>query len=333
MVKSYHVSNTSTSLKPKGLRLGCRWYVLQCTVLINSFHLARIDIATLRSKYNICGVLTGTLPHIPQQNVFLGVPLVIMPEEVVLLVENSTSCQRIPAIYNTTSFLEVAVIVDDILAHKHPTPSVLQKYNDERIEAAILQVGIAKGVKQPESAERAMSEEAIRKRKARAQKKAESPKAEALAVGVSEQLFVPEASIAPVEKPTTSTLQYAVNLPTSSSSLPWNSPDTYTYATLAEAQTAGVWNYPSTHHERAKCGVFRSLWEQGYFMGGGIKFGGDYLVYPGIYLSFLHTFSLTKCYRRPIAISFTLRRECPRLTDIFTQTDGNRRSWATGYGY
>ncbi|KAG6376515.1 hypothetical protein JVT61DRAFT_2508 [Boletus reticuloceps] len=45
------------------------------------------DIATLRSYHRLCGVLTGTLPHLSQQNVFLGVPLLLMPEEVVLLVE------------------------------------------------------------------------------------------------------------------------------------------------------------------------------------------------------------------------------------------------------
>lgn len=32
-------------------------------------------------------MLTGTLPHLSQQNVFLGLPLVLMPEELVLLVE------------------------------------------------------------------------------------------------------------------------------------------------------------------------------------------------------------------------------------------------------
>ncbi len=47
-----------------------------------------LDISTLRSKHHICGILTGTLPHVSQQNVFLGIPLVLMPEEAVLLVEN-----------------------------------------------------------------------------------------------------------------------------------------------------------------------------------------------------------------------------------------------------
>jgi hypothetical protein len=39
-------------------------------------------------QHHICGVLSGTLPQVTQQNVFLGLPLVLMPEEVVLLVRN-----------------------------------------------------------------------------------------------------------------------------------------------------------------------------------------------------------------------------------------------------
>ena len=46
------------------------------------------DIATIRTEHRICGLLLGTLPHLAQQNVFLGPPLVLTPEEVVLLVTN-----------------------------------------------------------------------------------------------------------------------------------------------------------------------------------------------------------------------------------------------------
>ena len=46
-----------------------------------------LDIGSLRADHHICGVLTGTLPHLSQQNVFLGAPLLLMPEEVVLLVD------------------------------------------------------------------------------------------------------------------------------------------------------------------------------------------------------------------------------------------------------
>ena len=47
----------------------------------------RADIAVIRTEYRVCGTLLGTLPHLSQQNVFLGVPLVLQPEEAVFLVD------------------------------------------------------------------------------------------------------------------------------------------------------------------------------------------------------------------------------------------------------
>lgn len=49
------------------------------------------DVQTLRTQHHICGILTGTLPQVGQQNVFLGLPMMLLPEEVVLLVKNSAS--------------------------------------------------------------------------------------------------------------------------------------------------------------------------------------------------------------------------------------------------
>lgn len=45
------------------------------------------DVVIVRTKHRICGLLSGTLPLIPQQNVFLGLPLQLTPEEVTLLVQ------------------------------------------------------------------------------------------------------------------------------------------------------------------------------------------------------------------------------------------------------
>ena len=59
-----------------------------------------------------------------------------------------------------------------------------------------------------------------------------------------------------------------------------------TYETLYAARVAHVWSYPSNAEERARCEVFRDLWEKGYYMGGGGKFGGDWLVYPGAWTHF-----------------------------------------------
>jgi len=134
-----------------------------------------------------------------------------------------------------------------------------------------------------------MSESALQKRKEREEKKRLKELARATADGApleeSTALFEPTPDHAPQATEagkTASTGMYTVTIPTASESLPWYSPDTAsTHTTLDSALAAGIWTYPSNLQERAKCGVFRGLWEQNYFLGGGIKFGGDWLVYPG----------------------------------------------------
>lgn len=120
-----------------------------------------------------------------------------------------------------------------------------------------------------------MSEEAIQKRRERQLKRAEKQNKDSL-----DSAEVPAVA-------TTSSISYNVLIPTSSTSFQWYTPDACSYSTIESAKVAGIWNYPSDLQERARCGVFRDLWEQGYFIGGGIKFGAEYLVYPGqLQLSF-----------------------------------------------
>lgn len=49
------------------------------------------QIEEIRSKYHICGILTGVLPQFPQQNVFMGIPLQLMPEDVWYLVDQGAA--------------------------------------------------------------------------------------------------------------------------------------------------------------------------------------------------------------------------------------------------
>lgn len=49
-----------------------------------------VDVRQLREQHRICGLLLGTLPQVAQQNIFLGLPMQLLPEEVVLLVSKST---------------------------------------------------------------------------------------------------------------------------------------------------------------------------------------------------------------------------------------------------
>ena len=138
-----------------------------------------------------------------------------------------------------------------------------------------------------------MSEAAIRKRREREERRATAARAKALVEGEDPNAIGASgsgtsAAPAPTEqRPSTPSAQltpaYTVTLPGSSSDLAWYDAEGCTYESIADAQAAGIWTYPADLHERAKCRVFRDLWEKGNFMGGGIRFGGDFLVYPGTY--------------------------------------------------
>jgi tRNA-splicing endonuclease subunit Sen34 len=71
-------------------------------------------IAHCRRAHNICGLLVGTIPNISQQNVFLGIPLELMPEEARVLVDKGA-----------------AYVVDDAQAHQK---SFAEMSREERME-------------------------------------------------------------------------------------------------------------------------------------------------------------------------------------------------------
>ncbi|KAH9484035.1 putative tRNA-splicing endonuclease subunit tsp-4 [Psilocybe cubensis] len=260
------------------------------------------DIAIVRSKHRICGILVGTLPHLSQQNVFLGVPLVLMPEEAALLVN-----------------IGAAVFVDDPNAHRNPTIPQLEAWSAEQRDLARSQIELTETKTAKESANptRAMSEDALRKRREREERKkakaAEVAAQQAAAASGSGEtelnpslllgaplMSKPETIHTPPTDPLTpssselsksASTPYTIVIPASAASQPWYNASSCTYKTIESARAAGVWDFPATLSDRARSGVFHDLWKQGYFMGGGIKFGGEYLVYPGDPLRYHSHFS------------------------------------------
>lgn len=75
------------------------------------------------------------------------------------------------------------------------------------------------------------------------------------------------------------TASYVFRIPATSEEFLWY--EDKSYHTLQDARDAGLWTYPSNLAERAKCAVFADLWQMGYYMGNGLRFGGDWLAYPG----------------------------------------------------
>ena len=57
-------------------------------------------VTYLRREHGLCGYNIGTLPQSPSQNVFMGLPIIIMPEEAQALVDK-----------------ELAYVIDDVRAH------------------------------------------------------------------------------------------------------------------------------------------------------------------------------------------------------------------------
>ncbi|KAI0050031.1 tRNA-intron endonuclease catalytic domain-like protein [Auriscalpium vulgare] len=209
-----------------------------------------------------------TLPHLSQQNVFLGLPLVLMPEEVVLLVDK-----------------QLAVLVDDLSAHRTPTAAQIEAWDQVWKKDIAQQVARLEREASVGKEDRSMSEAAVEKRKAREEKRRLAIIQKQQAEGESaDSVFAPPPAPPPESsagQPASSNIAYSVAVPTTSEEHAWYNQEGSTYATLEAARSAGIWSYPATEEEVAKCAVFRDLWEQGYYMGGGSKFGGEWLVYPG----------------------------------------------------
>jgi tRNA-splicing endonuclease subunit Sen34 len=153
----------------------------------------------------------------------------------------------------------IACLVDDSASHLSPTPQQLIEWNEYRREVTARAIGKDTSAQTPN-----LNEEALRKRLERQKRK--------------EQL-VPAAD-APPPSPSTSLKEksYSFTIP-GASTFPW-----YTakrYHSLTVARNAGIWVYPTTPEESAKCAIFQDLWKQGYYMGNGLRFGGDWLIYPG----------------------------------------------------
>lgn len=212
-----------------------------------------------------------------------------MPEEVVLLVQN-----------------EAAVLVDDAHAHDIPQPGEKQLWENERI--AMIQHQLVQKAKAKEDEgmspnNKSMSEAAIRKRQEREQRKADAAAVAASQKAKDEDLSVFTAEAASSGVPAVEnesakadpgpSQPYAITIPTSSNSVSWYRSDAHAFHTLDAARETGIWFYPSNVEERARCGVFRALWEKDYYLGCGIKFGGEYLVYPGDPLRYHSHFAAT----------------------------------------
>lgn len=228
-----------------------------------------IDAVTyLRREHNICGVLIGTLPQIPQQNVFLGLPLELMPEEARVLVDSGVAC-----------------IVDEAKAHDGMR-SLLEEDRRQYLRDLESQGQLAARIltdRKDQQREQSLRE--IDQKKARAK---------AAKAATDAQLAATSNSTA-TEK-VESNLIFAGYDEASSLSR------TTSRTTTAPQQVMGITpttSYPPLPHPVSSSGqylpkpelplsypLFAHLHSRGYFMSPGLRFGCQYVAYPGDPLRF-----------------------------------------------
>lgn len=227
-----------------------------------------INVVTyLRRTHHICGVLIGSIPQIPQQNVFLGLPVELLPEEAKLLVEK-----------------EVAYIVDDVSWHRENFRTLAgedrRKYL-ESLRSAGRKCRRAAEELQQKRAERGIAKQAILRASKDTSLSTASKPGEPADVSIvfseerqsAESLFVHSRPSSPTPSSTPSML----------SSAPYTLTPTTTYTPLSLPQNQSPQVDPPVP---ASYPLFSHLHTLDYFITPGLRFGCDYTVYPGDPLRF-----------------------------------------------
>lgn len=203
----------------------------------------------LREAHSVCGTLTGILPSVPQQNVFMGLPLELMPEDVEYLVKE----------------LRVAHLVDDVQQHKEAVGSFTRRDEQFVISARELRKELQL------SAHRDLMW---------AKKKAQS-KQNDISNGDYDEAHEKARYLESISVSDKAGIVYEVPTCTERDILRTYrgySPDKDVWTT----QLSSVIVPPS----RASYNMYRYLKRKGYFVSPGLRFGGQFLAYPGDPLRF-----------------------------------------------
>ncbi|KAI1780153.1 SEN34 subunit of tRNA-splicing endonuclease [Hypoxylon cercidicola] len=223
------------------------------------------DVMYVRRHHNICSVFVGTIPQNPQQNIFMGLPIELMPEEAQVLVDKS-----------------VGYIVDDTVFH----PARLAALSDserkrylQSVKAEGRRAQIAAAESKQSQRPKVFKKEKGKPKTAEGEISSEGNALEKSSEGVeTNDLFGPPSpSPPPASKPKEEVEESSsfTITPTTSSLLltPPPGPD------MDDGPAVQV-DVPPSYP------LYAHLQDRGYFMMPGLRFGCDYNVYPGDPLRF-----------------------------------------------
>ncbi|PWZ02530.1 hypothetical protein BCV70DRAFT_1750 [Testicularia cyperi] len=249
----------------------------------------------LLREAGLTGSFTGTLPLVPQQNVFLGLPMQLMDEEVVYLLRQGK-----------------CIVVDEEHSYSQPSLADLRAWNtdwdadrsQQQLEAWQERLKLrAKFVAKKESrmeTRSGMDNAKTGKRNEDQSLDRDSTDADVKIEANGEDSAAPPTPAPAPTKEQLDVLPWHYVIPSSSvvapavrgtdvssggsteHSMTWYTPVIYT--TLSSVQT--IFPYPVTSEEVGRCALFEYLKAapprgQGMWCMSGLRFGGTYSVYPG----------------------------------------------------
>ncbi|KAL2039948.1 hypothetical protein N7G274_007351 [Stereocaulon virgatum] len=215
-------------------------------------------ISWLRKTHNILGVLIGTLPQIPQQNIFLGLPLELQPEETRLLVEKG-----------------LAYTVNDLDRH---TQDLASQTPDqiESIRADLYRDGMELA-RELERNKQEQTREALKKLRSNSSSTTNSDST----AGPDPQTQDSASETTLFDSP--STKEPTQTKPTINPK-PWTITPTTSYPPLSRPPVPLFPVLPKVNP--SSYALFAHLHGKGYFITPGIRFGCHFSVYPGDPLRF-----------------------------------------------
>ncbi|KAL2023958.1 hypothetical protein VTK56DRAFT_193 [Thermocarpiscus australiensis] len=208
------------------------------------------DVAYIRRHHGICAVLTGTMPQNPTQSLFLGLPIELHAEEAKLLVDK-----------------DVGYIADELSDHLSRLTAMNGTARKAYLQSLKQQRRHAQLVFDEEKAMLQAKHESKRKA-AKSTAKAKEPAAEP-GGGESSSVAAEGETLFDAPRPK------RVAAPSSAKSvLPAITP-TISGALLPPSTSSVEIEVPKSYP------FFQYLNSRGYYITPGLRFGGDYSVYPG----------------------------------------------------
>ncbi|XP_066979562.1 tRNA-splicing endonuclease subunit Sen34-like [Macrobrachium rosenbergii] len=215
------------------------------------------DVHYARTKHRIVGVMVGSLPRHPHQTAVLGLPLHLMPEEVTLLLEKGFGK---PVYYAEFT--------------NPPTQDLADEFQEERRKCYEDQIDVAFRQRRQEIETNA---EKILKGKLKKLEKQNVPNP-----GLTKERVI-EMECDKIQK-----------LPEHHQLI-----QIFTEHPMVDRfKPVDVnWSYPISQWEKLRYSVYKDLWDRGYYITSGTKFGGDFLLYGGDPILFHATF-IVKCIKK-----------------------------------